>query len=120
VTVVALAATLGSLLGQGSRSRAATWLNCKVTGTSSHSALVAAIGLIALYGLGMQVGFDNVLRLAGLSVRAAGLLTARAALWRSSITITPTVPGLRPRLARRKNGDEPDQNISQRVGTAWA
>ncbi len=80
VTVVALAAALGSLLGGHAPFRGTDLAQLQDTGAFISAALVSAIGLIALYGLGMQLGFDNVLRLAGLSVFGLlALLTARSA-----------------------------------------
>jgi DNA-binding beta-propeller fold protein YncE len=80
VTVVALAAAIGSLLGTHPPFRGSELSQLQDTGVFISAVLVGAIGLIALYGLGMQLGFDNVLRLAGLSVLGLlALLTARAA-----------------------------------------
>ena len=80
LTVVALAAALGALLGQTPPFQGSDLNQLQATGLFISSALVAGIGLVALYGLGMQLGFDNVLRLAGLSVFGLlALLTARAA-----------------------------------------
>jgi len=86
VTVVALSATLGSLFGAARPFQGSDLAQLQGTGVFISSALVAAIGLIALYGLGLQLGFDNVLRLAGLSVFCLlALLTARTAFVASYI-----------------------------------
>lgn len=80
VTVVALAAMLGSLLGDSPPFQGSELAQLQATGAFISSLLVTVIGLAALYGLGMQLGFDNVLRLAGLSFLALlALLTARTA-----------------------------------------
>jgi uncharacterized protein (TIGR03663 family) len=80
VTVVALSAAFGSLAGTGRPFQGSDLAQLQATGVFISSALVAAIGLIALYALGQHLGFDNVLRLAGLSVFVLlGLLTARTA-----------------------------------------
>jgi predicted membrane-bound mannosyltransferase/DNA-binding beta-propeller fold protein YncE len=80
VTVVALAATLGSLLGANPPFQGSELNQLQATGVFISAALVSIIGLAALYGLGMQLGFDNVLRLAGLSVLGLlAILTARTA-----------------------------------------
>ena len=81
VTVVALSAALGSLLGnQLHRSRVPIWGNCSPPACSSPAPWWAVIGGVALYALGAPLGFSHVLRLAVLSVFALlALLTARAA-----------------------------------------
>ncbi len=80
VTVVALAVAVGSLFGTARPFQGSDLSQLQATGAFVSSGLVAAIGLIALYGLGQQLGFDNVLRLAGLSVFfLLALMTARAA-----------------------------------------
>ncbi|MCC7361626.1 MAG: SMP-30/gluconolactonase/LRE family protein [Anaerolineales bacterium] len=80
LTVVALAAALGALLGQTPPFQGSDLAQLQATGLFISSALVAGIGLVALYGLGLQLGFHHVLRLAGLSVFGLlALLTARAA-----------------------------------------
>jgi DNA-binding beta-propeller fold protein YncE len=80
VTVLALAATLGSLLGNKPPFQGSELSQLQDTGVFVSALLVAAIGMVALYGLGMQLGFENVLRLAGLSILGLlALLTARTA-----------------------------------------
>ena len=80
VTVVALAAALGSLLGATPPFQGSQLSQLQATGVFVSGALVGIIGAIALYGLGAQLGFNHVLRLAVLSVFGLlALLTARTA-----------------------------------------
>src|SRR5579859_2358778 len=80
VTVVALAAALGSLVGNNPPFQGGELSQLQSTGVFISGALVGVIGLVALYGLGSQLGFNHVLRLAGLSVFGLlALLTARTA-----------------------------------------
>jgi len=80
VTVVALAAAFGSLLGSNRPFQGSELSQLQATGAFISSALVAAIGLIAIYKLGTPLGYDNIARLAVLSFFfLLALLTARAA-----------------------------------------
>ncbi len=80
VTVVALAAALGSLGGANPPFQGTDLAQLQATGVFVSGLLVAAIGGVALYGLGAQLGFNHVLRLAVLSVFGLlALLTARTA-----------------------------------------
>ncbi len=86
VTVVALSAALGSLVGTNPPFQGSELQQLQSTGVFISGALVAIIGGVALYGLGAQLGFNHVLRLAVLSVFALlALLTARAAFVASYI-----------------------------------
>jgi uncharacterized protein (TIGR03663 family) len=78
VTIVALAALLGSLGGASPPFQGSTLAQLQATGVFVSALIVAGIGLTALYGLGQQLGFGNVGRLAGLSFYGLlALLTAR-------------------------------------------
>ena len=80
VSIVALWAAAGALVGVNPPFRGTDLTQLQSTGVFVSGALVAVIGGIALYGLGLQLGFKHVLRLAVLSVFALlALLTARAA-----------------------------------------
>jgi uncharacterized protein (TIGR03663 family) len=80
VTVVALAAALGSLVGTNPPFQGTDLGQLQSTGVFISGALVAGIGGVALYALGAQLGFSHVLRLAALSVFGLlALLTARTA-----------------------------------------
>jgi DNA-binding beta-propeller fold protein YncE len=80
VTIVALAAVMGSLGGTNAPFQGSTLDQLQDTGVFVSAALVAGIGLAALYGLGQQLGFVNVGRLAVLSFFGVlALLTARTA-----------------------------------------
>ena len=80
VTLGALSAALGSLLGNSAPFQGTELQQLQSTGVFISGALVAIIGGVALYGLGMQLGLNHVLRLALLSIFGLlGLLTARTA-----------------------------------------
>jgi DNA-binding beta-propeller fold protein YncE len=80
VAVVALSAALGSLVGSNPPFQGTDLQQLQSTGVFISGALVAIIGGVALYGLGAQLGFSHLLRLATLSVFGLlALLTARAA-----------------------------------------
>ena len=71
VTVVALAAAFGSLLGNNPPFQGTDLQQLQSTGVFFSGALVGLIGAVALYGLGAQLGFQHVLRLALLSALAS-------------------------------------------------
>ena len=80
VTIVALSALFGSLLGSNPPFRGSELNQLQATGVFLSSLLVSVIGLIALYRLGDPLGYDNVVRLAVLTIFGfLALLTARAA-----------------------------------------
>src|SRR5579859_6743739 len=80
VTVVALAAAFGSLLGNNPPFQGTDLNQLQSTGVFFSGALVGVIGVVALYGLGARLGFQHVLRLALLSVFGLlALLTMRTA-----------------------------------------
>jgi uncharacterized protein (TIGR03663 family) len=80
VTVVALSAALGSLLGNAPPFQGTQLTQLQTTGVFISGALVAVMSGVALYGLGVQLGVNHVLRLAALSVIGLlALLTARTA-----------------------------------------
>lgn len=80
LTVVALSATFGSLLGATPPFQGIELHQLQATGVFISAGLVSVIALIALYKLGEPLGYDNVVRLGVLSVFVLlGLLTARAA-----------------------------------------
>ena len=86
VTVIALAAALGTFLGANPPFQGSELNQLQATGAFISSALVAAIGLAAILKLGQPLGYDNVARLGVLSFFfLLALLTARAAFVASYI-----------------------------------
>lgn len=80
LTLVALAALFGSLLGDKPPFQGSQLNQIQATMVFLAALIVSAIGLVALYWLGEPLGFDNVARLAVLSgFVLLALLTARAA-----------------------------------------